>query len=541
MSQIDDSGEGFLRRFAGAAHMERMGRMNGWALRGVLAMMDGETDVLEAVLGLMADFDDQPGRPPMPAGYNRWEFATKQVEALADQWMAVADHVGVSIFFPALMSGTRATLNRHAPAGRRQAALDLLDRAVDADRDGGRANNPYSPELLLYYTALCAWLANNKKLFPAQQLVRLELTTRIRDVEAAAIGVPEAERISEVSDRDAIDFLAWMYDEHFAGQIPTDPAERNLAELDIIAAVKAHLLEVGGPESTTAQQKAALNNMFIRIFRGGISASAARGQDRGGRPAPMRRPSGKGKKKGKKKGKGQSGRAPKAAAPRADVGDGFQYLDLIAAAGKQQEEDGDAPAASADADQKVWQGAMWFGQVMTRWHCAIEPETWLRVAKTVPSKEHINNMVIMLRVTAGATILGLIRTLALEQRREDVLGLDFAVLADITARRDAQEIVGMLEALLPGYPTDSVPMGMAKSFTENMVKWNRPQATDDEKATVAATLELADLVCQSNAALVPGPGPRPLEQRMEALGDWYDSRDEQPDPFQLRFGATDDD
>src|SRR4051794_8560145 len=129
MSQFHE-GEAFLRRFVGSEHMERMGRMNGWALRGVLAMIDGESDVVEALLDVMADFDDQPGRKPLPEGYNRWEFAVKQIEHLADQWMAIADRVGVPISYETLMSGTRSTLSRLAPAHRRQRAIALLDQAV---------------------------------------------------------------------------------------------------------------------------------------------------------------------------------------------------------------------------------------------------------------------------------------------------------------------------------------------------------------------------------------------------------------------------
>jgi hypothetical protein len=541
-----NSGEESLRRFAGAARMERMGRMNGWALRGVLALIDGETDVVDAVLSLMADFDDQPGRVPLPASYNRWEFATKQIERLADDWMALAEHVGITISYAALMNGTRATLSRLAPVDRRQAALDLLDRAVAADRDGRRANEPYSAEMLLYYMAMCAWVASNKKLFPAQHLVRLELISRIHKVEATAIGIPETERISDITDRDAIDFLAWMYDDQFAALIPLDPAERSLPDLDVIAAVKAHLLEVGGPEATTLAQKAALNKTFIRIFKSGLSdIAAAKAQPQAGRPAPMRRPPGKSSRG--KKGKRQTGRAtPKAAGPEAprpglDAEADLRYLRFLTADFGDQDPDPSPSVDAADEDQSLWRDSLWFSQLMTMWHCATEPDTWLHVAETVDSKkEHVNNTVTILSLSVQATILGLLHTLAVTQRRLDVAGLDFTALTDITSRRDPEEIIGILEATLADYPADTVPMSMAKSFAENMVKWNGPQGKDDERAFAAAVLELVDRVCQDNAALAAGPGPSLLAQRTDALEDWHTHRGPDPFPYKFPFDVGDD-
>jgi hypothetical protein len=292
--------EAMLRRLAGQTHMERMGRMTGWALRGVLAMIDGEVDVLAAVLDCIADFDDQPGRPPLPDGYNRWQFAVKQVEALGDRWMAVADSVAGGISYERLMDGTRLTLNRLAPNDRRQTALDLLDRALDRDRAGSGGGEEHSAEMLLYYTALTAWVASQKRVFPARELVRLELLERIREAEHIAAGIPEAERIAQISDAEAFEFLAWMYDDTYVSIMPKDRAEWTVDVFDIIAAVKQHLLDTPVAE-TTAEQRRALNDRFTRILKTALAPYEHKPSPSGARPAAMRRPPAKNSGSGKRK------------------------------------------------------------------------------------------------------------------------------------------------------------------------------------------------------------------------------------------------
>lgn len=295
--------EGFLRRFAGPELMERMGRMDAWALRGVLAMLDGEPDVVDAVLECIAEFDDQPGRKPLPDEYDRWEFAcNKSLAPLIGEWTAYTDKSG-GIPQPVLFSTARTVLNRTAPEGRRQAALAVLDQTVEANREGRQTPVTNSPELALFFMAIAAAIARQKKFFPVLEPVRLFLQTRIREKEQIALGMPAAERIVDVSDADAFAFLEWMYDETYVSILPKDPAEWTLDIIDMMALVKNHLLEVGTPEATTAEQKAALNAKFIRILKTALAPyDKANAQRADGRPGPMqRRPTQAKRSSGKKK------------------------------------------------------------------------------------------------------------------------------------------------------------------------------------------------------------------------------------------------
>ncbi|MFF4534115.1 hypothetical protein ACFY1P_33200 [Streptomyces sp. NPDC001407] len=236
--------------------VERMGRMTGMAQRVVIAFIDGEPDVLAALVDRIGTWDDDPGRTPYPMP--RFQFAIKQVVDLVNTYFHVAETTGgMTISNEALAAGARELIEQYVPDGHRDAALAVLREvpggSAPMDLSGGSAGEP-GPAELFAAAAAAAWLATGAGIFPAPQAVRLKLLRQVREAESMAIGAPARERIADVADQDALDLLAGLYDESYARLIPRSPSQRTPWEWDMLAILKAHLLET--PASATTPEQA---------------------------------------------------------------------------------------------------------------------------------------------------------------------------------------------------------------------------------------------------------------------------------------------
>ena len=107
--------------------------------------------------------------------------------------------------------------------------------------------------LVFGLAAIAAWSVRDKNLSPTVAPVRLALISRIKEAEAIALGIPEAEQINEVSDDEARAFLESL---HGVCTIPKDRSRWHLAELDVICLLKEHLLETPVAATTEDQRRA---------------------------------------------------------------------------------------------------------------------------------------------------------------------------------------------------------------------------------------------------------------------------------------------
>ncbi|MEY9861426.1 hypothetical protein ABH935_007067 [Catenulispora sp. GAS73] len=278
MAEISDADRERLQGVIPPANLERMGRMAGWAYRLVLAMVDDQPEVVAAVVDSISTFDDQPGRPPYPLP--RWNFVAERVQEVAEGWLTVALDTGR--FSGAVMArGAAAVLATSAPPRYRDGAIAMLDPSRQAVPSDGDERNI---EAVLMAAALGAWAARNRKVFPIREAVRLKMIEGARDAEATALGVPYAERVSEVSDADALAFIEQMYGHC---DIPDDSSQWGLAEIDIVSMVKLHLLETPAdatsPEQTRDLDEQIKRRLLAALATGRSAATAAA-------PAPPRRP-----------------------------------------------------------------------------------------------------------------------------------------------------------------------------------------------------------------------------------------------------------
>ncbi|OLE27519.1 MAG: hypothetical protein AUG49_05115 [Catenulispora sp. 13_1_20CM_3_70_7] len=210
--------------------MDRMGRMSGWTHRVLLAMIDGDAETLAAVLERMAGHDTEPGRRPYTE--TTWQFAIREIERTA---------------------GVTALLADLAPEELREQAVANALLCVHDDHSGDVLPVVRDGSLVLALAAIAAWSVRDKNLSPTVAPVRLALISRIKEAEAIALGIPEAEQINEVSDDEARAFLESL---HGVCTIPKDRSRWHLAELDVICLLKEHLLETPVAATTEDQRRA---------------------------------------------------------------------------------------------------------------------------------------------------------------------------------------------------------------------------------------------------------------------------------------------
>ncbi|MGK4581763.1 hypothetical protein [Kitasatospora sp. HPMI-4] len=263
--------------------VERMGRMSGMALRGVIALVDDEPETFAALVERIGTWDDDPGRFPYPGP--RYKFAITETLRLFNDAIGIVERNG-PIPNEVLTEGARPLIEALAPEEFREAALQKLatippgTAPMDLSSDGD-----VGPVDYIVAAAATAWLARGAGGRVAmQQNIRLSLLKEVRRSESAATGAPEREQVNDVSDADALALLTALYDEDYVRLIP-GPRDRGPWEWDMLAILKAHLLETPA-DATTPEQAHALKLKLVKILQAAVATLDEP-------KAPMVRPAGK--------------------------------------------------------------------------------------------------------------------------------------------------------------------------------------------------------------------------------------------------------
>ena len=165
------------------------------------------------------------------------------------------------------MEGIRDLIERFAPAQYREDALAKIATFPSGrepmDLSGGTDIGPV--DFVIAATA-GAWLCGGAGgRMAALANIRLMLLRQVRYAESTATGAPKRERIDDVSEADAVALLADLYDESFALTIP-GPRQRGPWEWDMLAVLKAHLLETPA-EATTPEQREELKTKLLSVLQ----------------------------------------------------------------------------------------------------------------------------------------------------------------------------------------------------------------------------------------------------------------------------------
>ena len=238
--------------------------MSGWTHRVLLAMIDGDAETLAAVLERMAGYDTEPGRHPYTEP--TWQFAIREIERTADD-LVTANRCFERAPRDTIAEGVTALLTELAPKELREQAVANALLCVHDDQTGELLPVVRDGSLVLALAAIAAWSVRDKGLSPTVAPVRLALISRIKEAEAIALGIPEAEQINDVSDDEARALLESL---HGVCTIPKDRSRWHLAELDVMCLLKEHLLETP-IAATTEEQRRALNaaiKLRLQVARG---------------------------------------------------------------------------------------------------------------------------------------------------------------------------------------------------------------------------------------------------------------------------------
>lgn len=262
---------------------ERMGRMSGMAMRAIIALIDEEPDTFAALVERVGSWDDDPGRAPYPLP--RYEFATKEAARIVnDAFTAIEERRPLPN--EVVTEGARDIVERLAPEGYRAEALAKL-AAFPSGREpmdlaGGEEGGAVS---FVITAAAAAWLCGGAGgRMATLENIRLMLLQQARQAESVAIGAPEREQVTKISDADALALLADLYDEDYARLIP-GPRQRGPWEWDMLAVLKTHLLETPS-DATTPEQRQELKAKLLTILQAAAATQIKR-------PKPTVRPVGK--------------------------------------------------------------------------------------------------------------------------------------------------------------------------------------------------------------------------------------------------------
>ncbi|MGY4969556.1 hypothetical protein ACWGCC_10040 [Streptomyces nigrescens] len=230
--------------------VERTGRMHAFARRAVLAFIDDDSTTLAAIVDRIATWDSEPGHPPYSEPPFR--FPAEQALTQANDLLGLGLQYGFGVSKRTVAEGAIKLIDRLAPPEHREAARVLLAKMKRAGLDQ-RLEVDHLDDVpgFLAAAASAAWLASNRTIFKARETVRLSLIKEIRESEAKALRVPDREQITDISDEEALGFLERMYGDGYP--LPRDPDERALWEMDIVAVIKQHLLDVPADATTTEQ------------------------------------------------------------------------------------------------------------------------------------------------------------------------------------------------------------------------------------------------------------------------------------------------
>jgi hypothetical protein len=248
---------------------ERNGRMSGMAMRLILAYIDGQPETVAALVERIGTWDDDPGRHPYPLP--RYEFPAQEAARTLGTMMRGIEQVQrVTVLNEEVADGAVRLIEAHGPEQHRKEALERL-ASVPAGTEPfsilGDSTEP-GPLELIVAAAATAGMCTNPKYVAAPQAVRMTVVNQMREAEALAGGVPSRERITEISDRQALWLLTQLYDgdDNFSRTIPRQPSERGPWEWDILALLKTHLLETPA-EATTPEQAAALKAQILATMQ----------------------------------------------------------------------------------------------------------------------------------------------------------------------------------------------------------------------------------------------------------------------------------
>lgn len=257
-----------FNRFLNAmpAHLaERAGRMHGMGLRLVLAYMDGEPHTVAALVQRVGTWDGEPGRTPYPLPV--YDFCAGQVLNSMAVALDVLERVcGAALANQDLAADAIGLVERYGPEQHRDEAVARL-RAITAGSGAIDIRLPGTepgPVDLVMAAAGHAAVCVHPRATPIRHQLRWELVSRIREVEAIAVGAPDRERVNEISDGEALAFLnriiggGWVV-------IPEAPSERALWEFEMLAVAKTHLVDTPA-DATTPEQADALRDQVDAVL-----------------------------------------------------------------------------------------------------------------------------------------------------------------------------------------------------------------------------------------------------------------------------------
>jgi hypothetical protein len=242
---------------------ERTGRMSAMALRGIIALTDKEPDTFAALVERIGTWDDDPGRIPYPLP--RYEYPTQETLRIAgDVARTIMERHG-PLLNQEVTEGAAQLIEQFAPVEYQAAALVKL-RAFLAgtpiEISGGEEGGAID---FIIAAAEAAWLIGGAGgRIGMQQSLRLALLKQVRLSESMAIGAPEREQVTDVSDADALALLAALYGESYARVIPR-PAKRGPWEWDMLSILKTHLLDTPA-DATTPEQREQLKAKLLALL-----------------------------------------------------------------------------------------------------------------------------------------------------------------------------------------------------------------------------------------------------------------------------------
>ncbi len=260
MTQTGPQGFGpdFLRGMMPPEIRERLGVMNAWPLRMVLAYVDGQAPVLADYAQRIATYDDDPvvaaGQFAGKYPGTRYSFAVDRTMDLIGMMLDAAGIRGAQITNAEAVVAVRRLVSDLVPVEDRDETLAVVNRQPATGGFGGwQLDHTTAGRGELYVvTALAAWMVDHPLISPSKQASRRMILRQLHDLEATGRGVPEAERL-EVTDQQALDLLDAVLgradpnlpDFGAPGQaaITRDPHRRSLVEMEVVEATKAHLIE----------------------------------------------------------------------------------------------------------------------------------------------------------------------------------------------------------------------------------------------------------------------------------------------------------
>lgn len=263
-----------LRSMIPAGNFHRNAIMEALARRAVLAYLDAQPDTLAAVIERVGTWDDSPREFRYPENLPRYRFAAQRALTMINQAFMVADQGGVEFQDAMVMLGARRLVTDLAPETHRREALEIL-RTGKKDAIGIelRPDAADGPAGLVAFAATAAHLYGNPRLFRSQHAVRTMFDKQIRELEAEAYQVPDLERVADVTDQDAREFLLRILPV-FPFSAPGAPT---LPELEVLELIKRHLLTTQADATSLAQQQELLRCINV-ILATSLNAHVAKKQ-----------------------------------------------------------------------------------------------------------------------------------------------------------------------------------------------------------------------------------------------------------------------